>query len=218
MLAGLSVAPASGILSDLSADQQAEVRSGEQIVLTQEVKGHAWPRVSIYRTVDASPEQVAAVFFDYATATDYVPNVIKSDISKVVSPCVIEVDYSLDVPILPDEHYTARNRLTLLVGAAYCVDWKLLRALQTKDSVGSLLIEPMDGKSLIRYRILTTPGSSMAGLLRGKAISQMKETVAAIAAQVERRRENDPSGLQKQVESLRQAAAGETTKHAPPTY
>lgn len=199
----------SGILADLSADQQKTVLSGEEIVVTEAVKGHVWPRVSIYRIVNASPEQVAAVFFDYTTAKEYVPNVFKSDISKVISPCVIEVDYSLDIPILPDEHYTARNSLTARGGSSYAVDWLLLRAAQTKASVGSLHIEPREGKSLIRYRCLTTPGSSMAGLLRAKAVSQMSDTVAAIAKQVETRREKDPAGLAKQVDALHKATAAE---------
>lgn len=196
---------AGSVLDDLDKGQRAEFDRGGQVVTMEEVEGKPWPRVRLYQKVAATPEEVAAVFFDYRNAKTYVPKVIKSDISLRVSPCVIEVDYGIDVPLLPDEFYTARNSLTKDPDGSYCVGWRLVRALQTKDSEGNLRIEALGDGSAIRYTNLVTPGSSMAGLLRLPAIEQMKGTVHAIVRHVEDVKTTKPLVLEGQVRELKEA-------------
>lgn len=192
-----------GLMSELAQGHQAQVKKGEQVSINEVVEGKPWPHVKIYRTVDATAEEVAAVFVDYEHAKEYVPNVLKSTISNRVAACTVDIDYGLNVPILPDEFYTTRNTVKILPPDGYRIDWKLLRAVQTKDSVGSLRIESFDGKALICYDNLVTPGSSMAGLLRGTAIKQMNQTVEAIAARVESQKKSNPADLQREVGALR---------------
>lgn len=204
-LGGISPLWAGEILDELTPSQQADLKKGEQILITEEVEGKAWPKVKIYRLVDATPEELTAVFCDFSTAKSFVPKLLKSEISNKVSPTVIEVDYGVDVPILPDEFYTVRNTIKSTGKDTYKVDWKLLRAIQTKDSVGSMRAEPYGDKSLMGYHNMVTPGSSMAGLLRGKAIEQMRETVAAIGEHVETQKTKNPAELKKQVGALRTA-------------
>lgn len=199
---------ADSLLSELSSAQKCQVEEGSQVVITENIDGKPWPRVKVYRLVDASPEQVTAVFFDYESASSFVPNVIKSEISNKVSSCTMDVDYGLDVPILPDEFYTVRNSLRSVGGNSYCIDWKLLRSVLTKDSVGSIRVEPWEGKAAICYQNLVTPASNIAALLRGRAIEQMKETTKALAAKVEKEKSANPPGLKRQVAALR-AALGE---------
>lgn len=199
---------ADSLLSELSSAQKCQVEEGSQVVITENIDGKPWPRVKVYRLVDASPEQVTAVFFDYESASSFVPNVIKSEISNKVSSCTMDVDYGLDVPILPDEFYTVRNSLRSVGGNSYCIDWKLLRSVLTRDSVGSIRVEPWEGKAAICYQNLVTPASNIAALLRGRAIEQMKETTKALAAKVEKEKSANPPGLKRQVAALR-AALGE---------
>jgi hypothetical protein len=196
---------AGSLLSELNAAQKSQMRDGDQVVVVENVEGKAWPRVKIYRFINASPEQVAAVFFDFENAKSFVPNVFKSEISNRVSSCTMDVDYGLDVPIFPDEFYTVRNSLRLVDDSSYCFDWKLLRAVMTKDSVGSFRIEPWEDKALVCYQNLVTPSSNIAVLLRGKAIEQMKETTKALASQIEKERSDNPPGLKRQVAALRAA-------------
>ena len=196
-----------GVLEELTPSQQSDLKKGAQLVVIEEIAGKPWPKVKIYRVVNASPEEVVAVFADYSGAKSFVPKLLKSEISKQISACVAEVDYGVDVPILPDEFYTARNTIEFLPPDRYRVNWKLVRAVQTKDSEGSLTVEPYEGKALIGYHNLVTPGSSMARLLRCKAIEQMRETVEAIGCQVEKQKTSNPVGLAKQVADLRAALA-----------
>lgn len=207
-LAALPAAGA-GLLDDLTLEQRAEVEGGGLVFLEQDVPGKPWPRVRIYKKIQATPEQVAAVFFDYNQAKTFIPDVLESRISKKISPCVIEVDYEVDVPILADEAYTARNEMKALQDG-YQASWTLLRALQTKAAEGNLLIEPFEnGSSVIRYTNLVTPSSGMAKILKIPAMSRMQKTVLAIAAKVEQQKVKNPAELAAQVARLR--AATEST-------
>jgi hypothetical protein len=203
---------ASSLLEDLDAKQVEEVARGGQVVLLQPVEGNPWPRVRVYQKVSATPQEVAAVFFDYKNAKSYVPKVIKSDISRQVSPCVAEVDYGIDVPILPDEFYTARNTLTSGADGGYLVTWSLVRALQTKASEGNLRIERWNDGSVIRYTNLVTPSSGMARLLRSTAIDQMKNTVKAIGARVEKQKSDKPEAMKENIRDLESALKNEPAK------
>lgn len=200
---------ASSLLEDLDGKQIEEVARGGQVVLLETVEGNPWPRVRVYQKIDAAPEEVAAVFFDYKNAKLYVPKVIKSEITRQVSPCVAEVDYGIDVPILPDEFYTARNTLTSGADGGYLVTWSLVRALQTKASEGNLRIERWKDGAVIRYTNLVTPGSVMAGLLKSTAIDQMKNTVRAIVARVEKQKSDKPEALKENIRNLESALKNE---------
>jgi len=203
-LAALPSAQAN-LLDDLTRDQRQELEKGELIVREQDIPGKPWPRVRIYKRINAAPEEVAAVFFDYDQAKTYIPDVLESKISKKVSPSVMEVDYAVEVPILADEAYTARNEMIEL-GRGYRVSWTLLRALQTKAAEGNLLIEPFEnGTSVIRYTNLVTPSSGMAKILRGPALSRMQKTVVAIGQKVEEQKSSHAAELTAQVARLREA-------------
>lgn len=208
MLALLAVPQwaAANLLDELDAAQRREVESGGQVLLQEDIPGKPWPRVRIFRKIRATPEEVAAVFFDYNTARTYIPDLLASRISKKISPCVLEVDYEVDVPLLADESYTARNELRVIDGGGFRVSWILIRALQTKAAEGNLRIQPDgEGESVICYTNLVTPGSGMAKILRVPALSRMQKTVSAIAEKVESQKSHHPGDLARQVAQLREA-------------
>lgn len=203
-LAALPSAQAS-LLNDLTRDQRQELENGTLVVREQDIPGKPWPRVRIYKRINAAPEEVAGVFFDYDQAKTYIPDVLESKVSKKISPSVMEVDYAVDVPILADEAYTARNEM-IRIGNSFRVSWTLLRALQTKSAEGNLLIEPFEnGTSLIRYTNLVTPSSGMAKLLRGPALSRMQKTVLAIGEKVEQQKSHNAAELAAQIVRLHEA-------------
>ena len=194
------------LLDDLTESQKNTVESGGQIVIEKEMPDKPWPRVIVYQRVKATPEEVAAVFLDYENAKSYIPDVLGSTISKSISPKISEVDYWVDVPILPDEHYTARNEISKPENNVYVISWKVIRALQTKDAEGHLRIEALpSGFSVIRYTNLVTPGSSMAKILRTPAIERMKKSVHSIVNHTEKQKSLHPTELAKQVAALQAA-------------
>lgn len=193
------------LLNDLTRDQRQELENGTLVVREQDIPGKPWPRVRIYKRINAAPEEVAGVFFDYDQAKTYIPDVLESKVSKKISPSVVEVDYAIDVPILADEAYTTRNEM-IRVDNSYRVSWTLLRALQTKAAEGNLLIEPFEnGTSLIRYTNLVTPSSGMAKILGQLAMSRMQKTVLALGEKVEQQKSHNAAELAAQVVRLHEA-------------
>jgi hypothetical protein len=208
-LLGVAFATArAGLMSDLSTEDQQKVKSGGQVMVTDSLDGYPWPRVRVYQAVKATPLEVMAVFTDYDNACDFVPNCLKSKVSKQISPLVAHVDYVIDVPILADEAYTVRDTLSKEPGGALKVTWKMLKATSIEESEGNLLAEPSDaGGSLIRYTNLVKPSSMAAPLLRGVAMSQMKDTVQAIVTHVEKQKAN-PVALKSELDRLDAALGG----------
>lgn len=202
----LSVTARGGeILKALNSEQRAQLLAGRQVFVEREIEGKPWPRVQVYELVEATPEEVLAVFSDYERANTYVPDVLSSRIVKRHSPLVHDVEYEVEVPFLPDERYTARNSLGHSPGGTLRVSWKLLAALQTKGAEGNVAVEPFEGgRSVLCYTNLVTPGSAMAGLLRGLALERMRKTVAAIVAKVELEKRERPEELAEQVAELRE--------------
>jgi hypothetical protein len=205
LIASAALLSAESLLDDLDKAQLAQVARGEQVVTMQDVQGNPWPRLKLYQRVHATPEEVAAVFFDYTNAKEYIPKIFKSDISRHVTLSVVEVDFGIDIPLLPDEFYTVRNSLTADQDGSYSVTWTLVRALQTKAIEGSLRIEKSEDGAVIRYTNLVTPGSAMARLLKMIAMKQMRNTVHAIVRQVEKQKRENPAALKQEVLSLQKA-------------
>lgn len=194
---------------ELSEAQWKELRAGRHVVITRTVPGEPWPQVTIYAWCLLSPEELAAVFFDYESACRFVPNVLQSEIRARRSTCEMDVAYVLDIPLLADEHYTARNTLSPVPGGGFSVRWKLLEARYTKASTGEFRVIPFEGGTLARYQALTTPSPAivppLAKLLRGHALAQMRETFHALLREAERLRAKEPSGLHQRVQRLRSA-------------
>jgi len=194
-------ASAVDLLKDLCAKDRQAVEKGESCVTFEDIRGKPWPRVSVYRVISASPAEVAAVFGDYEAATEFVPNLKSSRIDRRTAPNIAEVTYDLNVPLLPDERYTARNKL-LTEAQGYRFEWILLRSLQAESGEGHFSIQPHPKGSVVRYTNLVVPSSGMAGLLRGVAIDQTQDTLEAISDHVEQSRKRRPTQLSQQVQQM----------------
>src|SRR5882757_85911 len=89
-VAGVPQLIANSIVSELNSSQKSQIEEGLQVVVIEDVDGKPWPRIKIYRFINASPEEVAAVFFNFENAKSFVPNIFKSEISNKISPCVMD--------------------------------------------------------------------------------------------------------------------------------
>lgn len=194
-----------GVLDDLSAADKARVEAGEQVLISTPVPGYPWPRAEIFQRTRLPASAIMAVFFDYNQALNYVPNCKVSKISKQITPVLAEVDYQVDVPVLPDEAYTAENALKRVPGGGYAVYWRVLRATSIESSAGSLYVEPMGDGSVLRYTNLVKPASKAAFLLRSVAISQMKDTVSAIVTEAESMESKSPIVVKGKIQAMETA-------------
>ena len=71
---------ADSIVSELNSGQKCQVKDGSQVVVTENIEGKPWPRIKVYRLINASPEQVAAVFFFYYCGQSFFTHVLKSGV------------------------------------------------------------------------------------------------------------------------------------------
>lgn len=198
----------------LTAAQRDSINRGDLVLITERRPTSAWPAVTIYAYIETSPERAAAVFTNYEQHVEYMPQLLRSKISRVVDRATVEVDYRVVVPVLKDEEYTVRNHLTRPESAAYRVAWEMQRATSTKATVGHALFTPYvngrTGKSgtLLEYYNFVTPGSGLAGLpfVRSRSIRQISETVRAIARQAEKESGRE-SSMRPLLDALRSAVA-----------
>lgn len=196
---------------NVSVEQRTAIDSGRQVVITEKVPGSSWPRVTIYQFIAGSAEEAAAVFADFGRHSDFLPNVKRSHVSRVVDSATMEVDYTLRVPLVRDESYTVRDHLTSAVSdsvtraRSYRVEWTLVRASSTKAADGEAIFEPYRDGTLLTYRNLVVPGSRMAGLgfIRGRAQREVEATVRAIVEQVLKERAGERALLDQQLAALR---------------
>ena len=205
----------------LTAEQRRAIDDGRQVFLTWEVGSSAWPRACVFQFVDATPEEAAAVFTNYERHLAFIPNLRKAKISRVIDPVTAEVDYTLRVPIVADEHYTVRDHLsTYNGGVSYRIEWTLVKATSTKATDGSVRFEPHrsdraqhDG-TLMAYCNLVTPGARLArlGVIRSRAMAQVREAARAIVSEIERERARDRALLDAELRTLRSALQAERTR------
>ena len=192
---------------ELTAEQRRTIEEGRVVFVTADVATSAWPRACVYQHIDATPEDAAAVFTNYERQLAYIPRLKEATISRVIDPVTVEVDYTLDVPIVADEHYTVRDQLSSPDGVSYRIDWTLVRATSTKATEGSVRFEPHGQGTLMAYCNLVTPGGRLAGLgfIRSRAMTQVREAAQAIVTEVERERAGDRTLLDAELATLRAA-------------
>ena len=193
-----------GIYDSLTPDQQNKVQSGQQVVVMQEAQGSPWPKLWVYQRIEATPEESAAVFADFELAQTYVENIKKSKISKRIAKNILEVDYSLSVPVLADEDYTVRDTVSSYDnGSSFLVEWNLIKATSTKSSTGFAKFERLGNATILAYYNFVVPGAFGSGLVKDRAMKQVRDTVTATGKQIEKERTGNRGLLDKQVQSLR---------------
>ena len=201
---------------ELSPGQRAAIDAGEEVFMTWATNASPWPRACVFRHVDATPAEAAAVFMDYERHAAYIPDLTKARISRVIDPATVEVDYRLRVPIVADEDYTVRDHVRAVGDTSFTIEWTLVRATTTKATEGSVRFEPYrlptsprEG-TLMAYCNLVTPGSRLAGLgfIRSRALSQVRATARAIGEEIARQRASDSGRLANELRALHGALDG----------
>ena len=175
----------------LTPAQRAALEVGRTVVTTEQRPTSAWPAVTVYALIDATPEQAAAIFTDVESHSQYIGSVTKSRISRVIDNATMEVDYTLKLPVVSDEDYTVRDHISR-AGDTYRVDWTLVRASSTAGTVGHALFMPYTNArtaragTLLKYHNFVTPGSRLAGIpfVRNRASAEVRETTESIVKRV----------------------------------
>ena len=196
-----------------TAAEAVEVGQGRVVVIEREVEGAPWPRVRLYRFIDATPEQSAAMFADYEHQRDYNADLKEVVVQRRLDSARAEVSYryASGIAFVSDVTYTVLDRISRDSTGSYLVDWRLLSGSKVKHTEGSARFapwtNPVSGQrgTLLTYDNYVVPDFRFAslGVVRAKAIGAMRRAVDAIAVEVFRERTADSTRLERQVAALR---------------
>ncbi|OFZ17898.1 MAG: hypothetical protein A2X94_12715 [Bdellovibrionales bacterium GWB1_55_8] len=205
LLGAICDAGAAGIWSgydELTPDQQKTIQRGAQVVLTQDVPGAPWPKITIYQRIDATSEEALAVFADYELQKTYIPDMTESKIAGKVDAATTRVDYVMD--LAGEVEYTTDSRVsTYDNGLSYRMDWTMVEGDSMKEMWGSARFEQLGTGSMIIYHTFIRPTSGFAGWFRKKAIEMAKTGAGKLVQQIQMERKDKPDLLARQLETLR---------------
>jgi hypothetical protein len=189
------------------------VANGVVVLRQQPVDDTPWPRVRLYRFIDATPEQSAAMFADFEHQRTYVKNLDTAIIARRVDPAHTEVTfrYAAGIRWLPSATYTVLECLERVPGGGYRLAWTLVSGEKLKHVEGSARFtrwrNPATGRdgTLLVYDSFVIPSFRGAGFgfVRNRALDDMRGVVDAIAVEVERERASDRVLLDRQLAALR---------------
>lgn len=194
--------------NDLNPEQQKTLLSGGQVAISQKVIGSDWPNNVAYQWVQATPEEAAAVFTDYASQKTYVPKVLESRVSQMDSPDHVYVDYTIDTGFLGMKStYTVENRVKFHPEKSeYWVKWDFVKGSHATAIDGLVRIQPHAEGAIFFYQLYTVvPSGILSGIIRDQGFESLKNSVHAIVSQIHREKKSQPDQLTHQVHCLRDA-------------
>lgn len=178
----------------LSESERQRLERGELIVKTREVEGYPWPEAMVYARVAASPEEVMAVYADFAGQAGYLPKLVESRSVKRLSPSLFHVSYEYEVTG-PNERYTVLTDVSRAPGG-FRATWELVKARYARRLSGQMRVEASGAGALVEYTNRVDPG--FFGTTLGSpdtTVRQLRETVQALGVRVERLRVEQPDRL-----------------------
>lgn len=194
--------------NNFSNEQIDKLNNNESIIILDQKQDRKYPNVYIFSMLDATPEELTAVFIDYNRHKDYFENgkLEKSIVSKRVTKTNSLVDYKLEVAKILFytiiEEYTLDYKLyTYMDNLAYRVDRILvIPGKHLKLLEGVARAEPYEDKTLISYYGYMDPGIKISDK---ESIEKISYVVEQLKKQAMHEKENDKELLRQQIQSLR---------------
>lgn len=154
-----------------------------------------WPERMLFLKVDASPLEAMAVFAAYNYQKNYVPNVIKSEVTEHLGPLKTIVDYEHKTPWpLPNIKFKQKHQLVKR-GKEIFLYWKQVESSATKENYGSVSFVPYKGKTLMIYNAMVYPNSIFAGLIKETAKEKLFDSLKAIREHTQQLKSSSPAKL-----------------------
>lgn len=169
----------------LNDDQKKRLENHEMVVTTKELKDSTWPEVQMRRIVKADPLTSVAIFLALDHQKEYVPNLIKSMPSKIISPTEIYTDYEMKLPWpLSNSVYTHASKLSKQK-ECYRVDWYMVKSNTASVVKGFATFCPHPKGTFVKYQSFIEPKSIFAGFFEGTMISDASGSIETIMKYIE---------------------------------
>lgn len=157
------------------------------VIKKKNVNKSAWPELTFYFQVDASPLQTIAVFAAFEHQVNYVPGLLKSKVIKQETPVLVHTDYEMNMPWpIPNSKYVHASHLKQLDNDTYRMEWYMIKSNSADIVKGYAEFYPRDGKTIFKYQSFINPKSFLAGLFKKTMIKDVQTSLEAIRAEAEK--------------------------------
>jgi hypothetical protein len=204
-----SYAWAQNLEIELNQNDLKTVTAHDFVIKTREIPGSAWPEITYYAIVEATPLEAAGVFAAYDAQKDYVPNVIKSTVVKHVTATDVLTDYELHMPFpIPNAKYIHGAKIFKHKNN-YEVQWYMVESASAEEAKGSVYFQSYEGKTLMRYRSYVRPKSFLGNLVKKAMFEDVLKSITAIRSFIENSKRENPAFVSKYSEFITRALNGE---------
>jgi hypothetical protein len=172
---------------DLTDQEKEILRQGEMVKRVNWREGYTWPQVTIISVLPHTP-------------IENLPDMVKSKIEKQVGPLETDVKFVMKVPWpIKSSTYVTKNVIEKTSDEEYRVTWSLVKADLIKDTVGTVLFEKFEGKTLFKYTSQIVPDSMFAGMFKSRVEGDVEKSVKEILSHLKLSLENKSSLISKRI-------------------
>lgn len=207
--ASSTVTSKANLLDELSEPEKKQVNVRDFVVKLKDIPNSPWPEITYYLLIDSSPLESIGLFAAYDIQKNYIPNIIKSTVSKQVTPTDIITDYELRLPFpLSNAVYSHGARLYQF-NEDYALAWYMVKSSSSEEVNGSAYFTPYNGRTLFRYRSFVKPKSLLGSLVKGSMLKDVNFTIIAIRNFIELNKREQSAINSKYSELVTRALRGE---------
>jgi len=185
------------------------VNNGSYVVKKKKIKDSAWPELTIYTTINASPQESMAIYAAFDHQKNYVPNLLKSDVVKMEGGLIAHTAYEMDLPWpLSNSKYIHGTRLHPVTSGIYTLSWFLVESDVSERVQGISYFFPPNSlstkskKTVWVYKSFIDPKSFLAGIFKDTMVSDVTGSLTAIKNEIVRAKNSEPKLMKKYVKIL----------------
>lgn len=195
---------------DLNDKEWTKLNNGEFIVKKRGVNKSAWPELTIYTKINASPKESMAIFSAFDHQKNYIPKILKSYVVKLVSPTELHTAYEMDMPWpLSNGRYVHGTIIRPVKEGSYSIDWYLVKSTAADRTKGGAIFVPYQKDSTIWvYKSFIDPKNFLAGLFKNSMIEDVQSSLTATKNEIYRAKKSDTKLLEKYIKILEDTLKG----------
>jgi polyketide cyclase/dehydrase/lipid transport protein len=190
----IDIAEGQGLAGRFTADQRRALREGRTVTILRPLENWPWREVTVAKSVAATPLEVAAVHADFDSHASWSPGIVASRIVRDLPPGELHVSFEYRVFGAPNERYTLAITFHRAPGG-YRTSWNLIESRYARRINGDLLVEPLNGGTLVATINRVDPGAFGWLGSESSMVERSELTVSALAARAEQWRAKRPQEL-----------------------
>ncbi|ATH07457.1 hypothetical protein BIY24_05720 [Halobacteriovorax marinus] len=186
-----------------------KVEAGKQVIYKENVNASPWPKLHIYQLIDATPLESLAIFLALDHQKNYLPNLLKSDPVKHMSPTQVYTKYELELPWpLSNSHYTHASDFKKVNDNEFEASWWMVTSESAESVNGSASFKQYKGKTLMGYHSFVKPKSFLAGLVKSSMIEDTLASIKSVQTETQRVKKEDQKLLKKYTDIIKNSLNG----------